>query len=423
MKPKKAVDPVAEKDNNAFQMISEDGSFYVWDGRNYKSDIVRSVIRPKAKAIGKLSVKHIRDSGNSFTVFPDVNLKFLLEEPNPLMSMQSLLEKMATQLSLNNNAFAQIKRDVNGWATEIYPLPCTNVNAVEGRGGDLFLKFYFRSGEQLTLPYTDVIHLRNDFNENDIFGDSPHEALTALMEIVNTMDQGIMKSIKNSAVIKWLLIFKNILKPEDMRKSVKEFNDNYLNIDNNEGGAAGVDNRYELEQVKPNEFNINAEQTNATYQRILSFFNTNEKIIQSKFNEDEWNSYYESEIEPVALQLSSEFTRKVFSRTQRGYGNRITFEATSLQYASMKTKMSLTQLVDRSAMSINEMRFYFNMPPVPHGNDYIRRLDTANVNDKKSQETDVTKETGGNLKGGENVGGDPEGSTTSGNGNDGDTGT
>ncbi|MFP3467901.1 phage portal protein, partial [Leifsonia sp. SIMBA_070] len=83
----------------------------------------------------------------------------------------------------------------------------------------------------------------------------------------------------------------------------------------------------------------NAEQMDRTIQRIYSFFNINEKIIQSKYNEDEWNAFYESEIEPIARQLSEEFTRKIFSRTERGYGNKIIFEASSLQYASMQTKL------------------------------------------------------------------------------------
>src|SRR5690606_14361832 len=54
----------------------------------------------------------------------------------------------------------------------------------------------------------DIIHLRQDFHQNDVFGDSPAEAITSLMEIVNTTDQGVVKAIQNSNVIKWLLKFK-----------------------------------------------------------------------------------------------------------------------------------------------------------------------------------------------------------------------
>jgi HK97 family phage portal protein len=372
-----------------YEMISDDGGFYSFNGKVYESDIVRSAIRPKAKAVGKLQAKHIRDNGNDFVINPDVNMRFLLEEPNPLMTGQMFQEKMCVQLELNNNAFALIKRDELGNAVELYPMPCNSVEAVEGSEGDMFLRFNFANGKTKVVPYADVIHLRKDFNGSDLFGDSPQVTLSNLMEIVNTTDQGIIKAIKNSNVLKWILKFKQVLQPKDQEKAVNEFTQNYMDIESGNGGAAATDPRYELEQVEPKSYVPNAEQMDKTVQRIYSFFNTNDKIIQSKYNEDEWNAYHESEIEPFALQLSGEMTRKCFSRTQRGYGNSIVYEASNLQYASMKTKLELVQLVDRSIMNGNEIRRIFNMAPVKHGNEYLRRLDTAAVNDKKGKEVDA----------------------------------
>lgn len=132
------------------------------------------------------------------------------------------------------------------------------------------------------------------------------------MDIVTTTDQGIVKAIKNSAIIKWILKFKSVLKQEDIDMQVGNFVKNYLNIDNVNGGAAATDPRYDLEQVKNEAFVPDSKQMQETTQRIYNFFNTNEKIIQSKYTEDEWNAYYESEIEPLAMQLAGEFTRKLF---------------------------------------------------------------------------------------------------------------
>ena len=118
--------------------------------------------------------------------------------------------------------------------------------------------------------------------------------------------------------------------------------------------------------------------------RLYSFFNTNEKIVQSKFNEDEWNSFYESKIEPILMQLSGEFTRKIFSKRERGFGNKIIFSASNLQYASMSTKMNLLQMVDRGAMTPDEWREILGLGPIENGDKPIRRLDTAMVSDDTS---------------------------------------
>ncbi|HEK9100194.1 phage portal protein [Bacillus pfraonensis] len=391
-----------------FEMINDNGGgFFSWNGSIYESDIIRACIRPKAKAVGKLIAKHIRDNANEFKVNPDPYMRFILEEPNPLMTGQIFQEKMTVQLELNHNAFAYIKRDELGFATEIYPIPCVTVEVVEGVQGDIFLRFYFKNGKRMTVPYVDVIHLRKDFNEDDFFGEHPGKSLSSLMDIVTTTDQGIVKAIKNSAVVKWILKFKSVLKQEDINTQVQNFVNNYLSIDNVNGGAASSDPRYDLEQVKPEAFVPDSKQMQETTQRIYNFFNTNEKIIQSKYTEDEWISYFESEIEPLSLQLSGEFTRKLFTRRERGFGNKIIFEAASLQYASMSTKMNLVQMVDRGAMTPNEWRSILSLGPIEGGDKPIRRLDTALVKDGKT--------TG---EGGDNNGQNGnEGNSNSGNGN------
>jgi HK97 family phage portal protein len=370
-----------------YQMITEQGEgFYSWNGNLYSSDIVRAAIRPKARAIGKIVGKHIRetikaDGTKDTKINPDVYIRFLLEEPNPYMTGQMLQEKLAVQLELNNNAFAYIKRDENGYATEIYPITAISCEAIKNDQGELFIHFTLKGGRSVTFRYTDIIHLRKDFNRNEIFGDSPAEALTELMEIVSVSDQGIVKAIKNSNVIRWLLKFHGQLRPEDIKKQTKEFVDSFLNSETSEStGAAATDSKFDAQQVTPNDYVPNAAQTDRTVKRIYSFFNTNEKIVQGNYTENEWISYYESAIEPDVAQLSGEYTRKLFSRRERGFGNRIYFEASNLSYASTQTKLSFVSMVDRGAMVPNQWRDLFNWAPIEGGDEPIRRLDTQVVN-------------------------------------------
>ena len=136
----------------------------------------------------------------------------------------------------------------------------------------------------------------------------------------------------------------------------------------------------EAVQVQPQSYVPNAVQMDKTTQRIYSFFGTNEKIVQSRYNEDEWNAYYEAEIEPLAVQMAGEYSRKLFNRRERSFGNAIMFEASNLQYASMSTKLNLYQVVDRGAMTPNEWRKILgNMTPLDGGDKPVRRLDTQPV--------------------------------------------
>lgn len=366
-------------DKNVMQMVTSWGEyFYSWNGRLYDSDIVRSCIRPKVKAVGKLVGKHIRSDSGVLKVNPDANIRFLLSEPNPYMTGQQFQEKVATQLCLNNNAFILIVRDINDKPIQLYPIPCIQCET-KYINDELYLKFQYRNGKSGIFPYSQIIHLRQDFNEHDIFGESPALALASMMEVIGTIDQGIIKAIKNSGIVRWLLTFTSSLRPEDIKKNVKDFVDNYLSVESDTFGAAGVDSKATATRIEPKDYVPNALQTKETINRIYSFFNTNEKIIQSKWTEDEWNAYYEAEVEPVAIQMGDTYSVKIFTRRERGCGNRIVFEASNLQCASLSSKLALQAMVDRGAMTPNEWRATLNMAPIEGGDNPIRRLDTEVV--------------------------------------------
>ena len=373
----------------AFKMITETGNgFTAWTGDVYDSDIVRACIRPFTKAVGKLQAKHVRRYNGRVDVNPEPYMRFLLEEPNPYMGGHTLLEKVATQFVLNNNAFVLVIRDENGLPVQQYPVPAIMVEA-KYVGLELYLKFTFLNGKTLNVPYSEVIHIRNDFKDNDIFGESPYKALAPLMEVVNTTDQGIVKAIRNSGVIRWLLKYTTPMRPEDLKKNVQEFVDNYLSVSSPTFGAAGVDSKADAIRIEPKDYVPNALQQANTKERIYAFFNTNEKIVHSNYTEDEWNSYFEAVIEPVAIQLGEEYSRKLFTRRERGFGNGIYFDASNLQCASLSTKLALQAMVDRGALTPNEWRETFNLSPVADGDKPLRRLDTQTVNQIKGLLADM----------------------------------
>lgn len=368
---------------NVLKMVTlRNGQFFCFDGKLYESDIVRACIRPKVKAIGKLVGKHIRDDpkAGGLKVNPDANIRFLLSEPNPYMTGQQMQEKVANQLCLNNNAFILVVRDENGKPMQLYPVPCVSVEAKYNDSGELFLKFLYGNGKTGVFRYSDIIHLRQDYNDNDIFGTSPLPVLTPLMNLIGTMDQGIVNAIRNSNVIRWLIAFRQSMRDEDIKRYVQNFVDNYLAVESTTFGAAGIDSKADIQRIEPKDYVPNALQTEKVVDRLYSYWGTNKKIVQSSYTEDEWTAYYESEIEPVVVQMYQTYTVALFSRKERGYGNRIVFEANNLQCASLTTKLAFQAMVDRGAMTPNEWRETMNLAPIEGGDKPIRRLDTQVVN-------------------------------------------
>ena len=374
--------------SSAFKMITERGNtFTTWDGNMYESDIIRACIKPYAKAISKLIPKHIRRNGEDVQVNPDPYMRFLLSDPNPYMTASSLQEKIANQLAINNNAFILIVRDENDVPLQLYPIPAIHTEAVY-EGVNLYLKFTFINGKIYQFPYSDIIHLKTDFKDNDLFGEAPLNALRDVMNVIHTSDQSIISAVKNSGIIRWLLKYHTPMRPEDLKARVKEFVDNYLAITQDTFGAAGIDAKADIDRIEAKDYVPNEDMQHGAVSRVYAFFNTNEHSVTSDYNEDQWNAYFEANIEPIANQMSQEYTRKLFSRRQQGFGNSIYFDAGNLMQASLSTKLALQAMVDRGALTPNEWRATFNLSPVEGGDKPLRRLDTVAVDESNNSDTE-----------------------------------
>lgn len=382
-----------EKDlTTRFEMIQE-GEFgnFQFGNNIYKSDIVRSAIRPKARALGKSVPKHVQEKDGEYTELNELYIKSLLKEPNPYMSWQQLIEKLVTHLELNNNAFALVVRNDVGLPIEEYPISATSVQIVSNKSGDKFYKFTI-NGNYLYFAYEDVIHLRKDFNTLEHFGDSPRESLLPLMEVISTTDKGIVEAVKTSSVIRWLLKFTSATRPEQIKEKTQDFIDSFLRTDGKSAGAAGIDTSVDATQVEPKSYIPDDKQIDKTIERILSFFNTNRNIIQSSYTENQWISYYESVCEPELKQFSDTHTRILLTRNQRiRDDHKILFDGSDLSFASMETKLRLVQLVDREIMSVEEHRAILKLGAKKEGHTFIRRLDT----ERTDKQDDTGKEKGG----------------------------
>jgi HK97 family phage portal protein len=346
----------------------------------YYSDVVRATINAIATHGAKLKPKHIRRVNGQVQQMDSAIETFLSVRPNPYMNAFDFLYKVITQLYLKNNAFILIQTE--GFeVVGFYPINANNVEMLEVRD-ELYCKFRFQNGKEMTVPYSQVIHLRRFFNENDIYGES-NSALLPTLELLHTTSEGISNAVKSSAHLRGILKFTTaMLKPEDMKKQVDDFVTQYMSINNN-GGIAGIDSKADYQELKSNPILVNAEQMTAIEEKVFKYFNVNKKIVMSEATEEEFDAFYETVIEPISLQLSLEFTSKLFTDRERGFGNEIVFEANRLAFLSTKTKLDMIQqLIPLGLISINEAREILNLAPVEDGD---KRLVSLNYVDASVQ--------------------------------------
>lgn len=361
-------------------------TFTTFNGGMYEMAQTRAAIHTIAKHCAKLKPEVI-GAGNKELQ------KKLQTQPNPFMDTTKFIYRLVTILLMQNNAFIVPLYDPTfSKITGYFPVLPSECKLVTDRSGEIYLRYQFLNGQNAVLELSKVGLLTQMQYRDDVFGES-NSALIPTMKMLHTVDEGIVEGVKNSATLRFMAKLAQTLKPDDIEKERKRFVENNLSTQNN-GGVLMYDPKYsEVKQIESKPYIIDADQMAIINQNVFNYFGVNEKILQSKYNSDEWAAFYESVIEPIAIQLSLVMTNMTFSERERSFGNEIIFSANRLQYASNDEKLDIaTQLTDRGIITLNDAREIFNMPPVDGGDIRVIRGEYTNANEKTKEGADADKE-------------------------------
>lgn len=349
--------------------------FTPFSGNAYESDIYRAAVDAIARNAAKLKGMHVVTIGKNRGI-GDSNLNRILQvRPNPYMTAYDLLYKLVTHYYLYNNAFAYLQKDERGTLVAIWPLRPQSMEYVTDPTGQLYCSFVLAGGRSVILPYSEVFVARRFFNSNDLLGD-PNTAILPTLDLAHTQNQGMENAIKASATIRGILKFNQVLAPEKLKAEKEAFINDYLTIANS-GGIAALDNKADYIPLDLKPAAIDDKQLQAVKQKIYDYLGISERIVNSTYTEDEWAAFYESVIEPIAVQFALELTDKIFTPREQAFGNAIIFESNRMQYASNATKTNIIkELMPLGLFTINQALEILNLPPVEDGD---RRLQTLNV--------------------------------------------
>lgn len=334
--------------------------FYNFKGNIYDDAVIRTCIHTIANHASKLNAKHLykgaRKTGSD-------SFDRLLKRPNKHMGMSTFIYKVVSQLLVSNNAFVYVRRNAKLDVIGLYPVNFNQIKLVE-KDSILYAQFLFNAGIQVTIPYSDLIHIRRHFIDNDMFGEDAVKPLKPTLDVLTTISQGIVNAIKSSAFIRGIIKFATLQPDKTLKKSVDEFIAQYLDINNNNGLAA-IDNRAEFIPLNLEPKMADDKQTSLFRDNVYRYYNVSEKIIKSEYNESEFSAFYSSVLEPIAIQFSEEFSEKTFSDTELSFGNEIRFSADRMMFATLKDKKDMIKdLRGLGIVNANESREILEMSPI-----------------------------------------------------------
>lgn len=346
-------------------------TFTSFGGGVYEAELCRAAIHTTAIHCSKLKPEIIGAA--------NPRLKNILAyQPNPYMDTTKFLYKIATILETENTAFIIPLYDKYGRINGLYPVRPSTVSILEYRG-EPYLQYSFATGERATEELSRCGILNKFFYKDDFFGEN-NAPLRATLDLINTENQAITEGVKQSATIRFIAMLAQTFRPEDIEKERARFAAENLGITNNGGVMMGDAKYSSITPIDSKPYIVPDKQVELIRQNVYNYFNINENIITSDYSDDQFNAFYESKIEPFALQLSLVLTNMIFSDKEKAFGNEIQLTANRLQQASTTAKLEVvTQLVDRGLITLNQGREIFNLPKTEDGDKYYIRQEYAEV--------------------------------------------
>ncbi|MDY0339265.1 MAG: phage portal protein [Bacilli bacterium] len=364
-----------------FKFISELNIPQVSFGTNIsKSDVVKIAIDRIASQCAKLKPRHIKNENDKTVTDKTGKLSFILKhKPNEVMTPYQFIYKVITKLFIDDNSFVYPMFD-DGELKGLYPLNPIMVEPIVDSGNNYYLRFQFENKETFIIPYENIIHLKRFYHDNDIFGGSGHkgdqEALLKAININENVLQGVENALRSSMQIKGLLKMNAMLNETDKNKQLSSFNEMLKESIKNKGSSIiPIDLKSEYIPLNVDPKLIDKETLEFLNDKILNYFGVSSPIFSSNYSEDEFNSFYEQTIEPLAIQLSEAFSLGLLTDNEIKRGEQVVFYSERLQYASWNTKVTaIEKLMGLGIMSLNESRALLGLEPVENGDKRLQSL-------------------------------------------------
>jgi len=366
----------------------------------YASDIVQNCIDIIATECSKLQPRHISVDGDGMQTIPRGSINRLLKFGfNELMTTRDSIEKIIWLLMMNYNCFIyplyELKYDTKGYPYKdykgFYPLNPKIVTFLQDGNGTVFTQLSFSNGEEYTIPYSEIIHLRKKFSVNEIMGGGyngqpDNQALLKILSINDTVLQGIEKAVKTSfsirGIVKINTLFDDAAQKAERIRFEAAMNDSI-------SGILAMDLKGDYVPISTDPKLVDKETLEFIEGKVLKWYGVSKPIYDGDFTDDQNEAFHQKTIEAIIISLGQAFSKTIFSQRELDVGNEIVFYQKDLSCLSTKTKLDLIKTVgEQGLLTDNQKLAVLGYPPILGGDRRtvsLNYIDVTLVNDYQMQ--------------------------------------
>ena len=347
---------------------------YTQFGTNiYASDVVQQALKCIVDEMKKLNPTHVRMNGSDPTPVKST-LQDVLDNPNDLMTKSEFIEKTVWLLLMNYNAF--IIPTYYTWIDDktgaerryyesLYPINPTQVDFIEDASGRLFVTFWFWNGYKTTIPYDDVIHIRYNFSVmgGNELGQPDHTALLDTLNLNNDLLQGVAKAMKASYAVNGVVKYNTLMDDGTTAAALQELE---KKLRNSESGFLPLDLKSDFTPLEHKSAIVDEATLKFIDTKILRNWGVPLAILTGDYTKEQYEAFYQKTLEPIALAISQAFTKKLFTKRERAFGNRVELYPKDLIFMTVSQTLEMINILSPTGgLFENEKRTALGLRPLP----------------------------------------------------------
>lgn len=341
----------------------------------YASDVVQQAVKCIVDEMKKLNPTHIRYNRND-PVPVSGTTQTLLNDPNPVMTTSEFLEKITWLLLLNYNAFILPTYYIytNKDETQVrvydglYPLKPTFVEFIEDELNRLYVKMRFENNFETTIPYSDLIHIKYNYSVNeymggDTSGQPDHKPVLDTLQLNQTLLEGVAKAMKASYAVNGVVKYNTMLDDGKTEAAIKELE---AKLRNSESGFLPLDLKSEFTQLERSTQLVDEATLKFIDEKILRNWGVPLSILTGDYTKEQYAAFYQKTLEPLIISISQAFTKKLFTRRERAFGNEIRLYPKDLIFMTVDQTLEMVNMLSNTgSIYENEKRVAFGLQPLP----------------------------------------------------------
>jgi len=288
--------------------------------------------------------------------------------------------------------------------TAFYPLNPTTVTFLQDSTGKMFVKMDFAAGNNFTLAYSDVIHLRKKFSVNNIMGGGANgqpdnAALLKVLAINDTITDGLGKAIKTSLSIRGILKINTMLDDDKQVAERKRFE---TAMGNSDSGILTQDLKGEYVPLNTDPKLVDKDIMAFVQDKVLNWIGVPIKILSGSFNDEEYQAWYEKTLEVILISLGQAFSKTIFTQRELDVGNEIVFYQRDMMYLSTASKLKLLEVAGAQGLLTDDQKLnILGYSPLMDGSGSRRTISLNYISTEISDEYQLKK--AGTKKEGDNI--------------------